>query len=793
MPNPGATITIELQALTDAANAKLTSFFRQIQNDAKAANTIAASSAANSVGNVAAGVESAAKAATTKIAGMSYYARSAIDGIRVALAGGGARAGFYAIDEAVRGLLASGMALSVLAPVLAGLAAAVGGGVLVWREYTSAEREAAKQAKDLHDSIKATADLLIQMKDLRKAGLLSDEAEQRNRDILSGKTKLYRNPETGDITDQPTSPSSAPKPMRSRDEAIDPGAYTPMPDIVQNTQLTRTEAAKYVQDKLSVEGGIDPEQIKAKAQLQDLTAEIHARSMSDLDAEIQKIHEKYEAEREEIKSNATVEGDKQLSQKEQTKVDNALRESEGQERVDIERKVQEQQTKVNEEYARGRAEFARLANEKLDKDLEESAATQGKTRGEIYQEEYDKRIALLQMLGLTGFLTEQQYTDAVKEAQARRSKGYRLEQEELRKINKLKEEMAQKDFEAEKKSIGSNPFLSNSQKNAQLQSLVGGQIAQTQLGLSVTNVPQNAQAQIEYLEQQKQLHQQLNGLLLEQQKLQQQAGTSFMQSFGAMFAHMKSEAEINFNTLAQTFSTVFNSAVNSISHGITGLIMGTLTWKQALLQVGESILTTLVQSVVQLAVRWIATQIMMAVAGKAIMAAATAAQAPLAAASAAIWSAPATLATIATFGAAAMAAPGFITAAEGMTLAGSLAAFVKGGYTGDGPSNEVAGLVHRGEFVIPADRVRQFGGGFFESIRNGALSPGSVPSSQLVSRSPGLGSGAGAEGVTLHNHNDIKFVEFGGEADAKRWADSEEGDIWFNDKLGRHIYKYQRS
>lgn len=38
----------------------------------------------------------------------------------------------------------------------------------------------------------------------------------------------------------------------------------------------------------------------------------------------------------------------------------------------------------------------------------------------------------------------------------------------------------------------------------------------------------------------------------------------------------------------------------------------------------------------------------------------------------------------------------------------------QGGYTGDGPANEVAGVVHRGEYVIPADqvkRMRQGGGG----------------------------------------------------------------------------------
>lgn len=39
--------------------------------------------------------------------------------------------------------------------------------------------------------------------------------------------------------------------------------------------------------------------------------------------------------------------------------------------------------------------------------------------------------------------------------------------------------------------------------------------------------------------------------------------------------------------------------------------------------------------------------------------------------------------------------------------------YAKGGYTGDGPANEVAGVVHRGEYVIPADQVKRMrqGGG----------------------------------------------------------------------------------
>jgi hypothetical protein len=49
--------------------------------------------------------------------------------------------------------------------------------------------------------------------------------------------------------------------------------------------------------------------------------------------------------------------------------------------------------------------------------------------------------------------------------------------------------------------------------------------------------------------------------------------------------------------------------------------------------------------------------------------------------------------------------------------------FAEGGYTGDGAKYQPAGVVHAGEYVIPAQRVSQFGAGFFEAIRQGSFSP----------------------------------------------------------------------
>lgn len=52
--------------------------------------------------------------------------------------------------------------------------------------------------------------------------------------------------------------------------------------------------------------------------------------------------------------------------------------------------------------------------------------------------------------------------------------------------------------------------------------------------------------------------------------------------------------------------------------------------------------------------------------------------------------------------------------------------FAEGGYTGDGAKYQPAGIVHAGEYVVPANRVSEWGAGFFESIRQGRFSPAMI-------------------------------------------------------------------
>lgn len=251
---------------------------------------------------------------------------------------------------------------------------------------------------------------------------------------------------------------------------------------------------------------------------------------------------------------------------------------------------------------------------------------------------------------------------------------------------------------------------------------------------------------------------------------------SFGQNFQATVVQLQNQFGSVAQQMASTFADVFNSAISSISNGITGLIMGTMSWGQALAMIGTTILTTIVQSIVQMGVRWVATQILMATVGKSIMAASLAATVPIAAASSAVWATPATLATIASYGSAAAAAPGFILGAQGMVLAQSLAAFREGGYTGDGNPNDVAGIVHRGEFVVPADAVDRIGLSTLQAMTAaGASDPGAFTSPAA----PGP--------ITLN------MGVFDNPARLADWAKSNEGRTVLVDIMRQHAHEFSRA
>ncbi|HLX68858.1 MAG TPA: hypothetical protein VKV04_04440 [Verrucomicrobiae bacterium] len=131
-----------------------------------------------------------------------------------------------------------------------------------------------------------------------------------------------------------------------------------------------------------------------------------------------------------------------------------------------------------------------------------------------------------------------------------------------------------------------------------------------------------------------------------------------------------------------------------------------------------------------------------------------------------------------------------IAAATTFAALEAMAVFKQGGYTGDGSSDEVAGVVHRGEFVVPAERVNQVGLGFFEAIRSGRFSAASINALSAPHASdfqPGPG------GSVIQHKTELSLATFGGEADAKRWAEGQDGETWFLNMMSKHAYRYTQT
>lgn len=190
----------------------------------------------------------------------------------------------------------------------------------------------------------------------------------------------------------------------------------------------------------------------------------------------------------------------------------------------------------------------------------------------------------------------------------------------------------------------------------------------------------------------------------------------------------------SFGTVAQQIGTAFKDiiggAIKTVSDGITGLIMGTKTWAQALAQIGTTILTSVVQAIVEMGVKWVVTHLIMGAATAAFHALATAlgwqqvaqsnaqeaAKAPALATNAAT-------ASVGSFGAASIIGIAALVAAIGVGIAAATGAFQEGGFTGIGAPGQVAGIVHAGEYVFSAPAVNRIGLANLEAAHSGGSSP----------------------------------------------------------------------
>jgi len=237
----------------------------------------------------------------------------------------------------------------------------------------------------------------------------------------------------------------------------------------------------------------------------------------------------------------------------------------------------------------------------------------------------------------------------------------------------------------------------------------------------------------------------------------------------------------SFATVGTMISDVIGGALQSVTANLTGLIMQTQTWGQALRNIGVAILTSVVGAIVQASVQWVARKIIEFALGNTLRAAALAANLGTAIALSEIWATPATLATIATFGGAAMAAPAEIAGAMGAVH--GMALFAKGGYTGPGGVNDPAGIVHKGEIVFSQRDIQRLGGvAAVEAMRvsGGGFGGGSAVTA-VAGSAPVKSNGGGGQTVNQ--------AFFNTQQDAEQWLMSQPGRRVMTDFIRQQSYE----
>jgi hypothetical protein len=612
-----------------------------------------------------------ASAAGEHIAGMSNYFRSAIDGIRGAAAGGGARAAFYSVDEAIRGILASGMKLSTLVPVLGVIGAAVGAGALAWHEWNEGTREAEQHAKDLADAWKALPDLLDQINQQVKAGLMGPGAAESYIDELTGKKKLYVD-ENGNVT-----PQSSHIETRTIDDGSMMGAIGGAPFgssttySVANRPATPAESEKWNQDQSSAGGELALEQSAALEKLKEEGRQAAEDVMTPLGKRIAEIQDLAQKTIDEIKNNLNVAGA-----------------NEG------------QNVNALSPGAKAAAQTA-IANVQLSAQ-KQIADAQQEQLGKI-QEAYKSYQDLLEPLG------------KIDQISANAARSIDKQDDALLRQKEIIDQIARAQNELQLRGIQGNPFLTNQQKAQQSIPLYQQQLSQNQSAMEgLADVQQqasesgNTQAELD-------AKQKIVAIGQQQLEIQNQINDAQIQSgniidnFKQKFAELQNQWGTFGQQASNLFGSVLNDEINSIASNITKVIEGTENWRKALLSISESAISAIIEGIIKMGEQWVAQEIMKMVYNETANATAAATTAATAAVLAAAWEPAAVLAAIATDGAA-------LTAGVG---AMAMAAFDVGGYTGDGGRYDIAGVVHKGEYVFSAPSVDRIGLPALEAMHSG--------------------------------------------------------------------------
>lgn len=172
-------------------------------------------------------------------------------------------------------------------------------------------------------------------------------------------------------------------------------------------------------------------------------------------------------------------------------------------------------------------------------------------------------------------------------------------------------------------------------------------------------------------------------------------------------------------SLSDTLGNALSTFTDGLSNGIANAIVKGEDLRETMYNVSQTIAVDLISSLIKMGIQWVTTQLMMSSVSEAQTTALTGMSLAMAKALAVAWSTPATYVATATMGEAVMAGQIALGGAIVANKANALLSLATGGYTGDGGKYEVAGIVHKGEYVFSQEDVNRLGLSNLEAMHNG--------------------------------------------------------------------------
>lgn len=290
-------------------------------------------------------------------------------------------------------------------------------------------------------------------------------------------------------------------------------------------------------------------------------------------------------------------------------------------------------------------------------------------------------------------------------------------------------------------------------------------------------------------------------LLTEEQKneavlaLKQEHDEQMIQANGSYWERYMVAAQENLLAFDEMAGTMLENFTGRFGDAFESMVFEAESFGDALQGAGQAMARSVVNAIGEMAAQWVAYQALemagiakttaaktasvstitaaqmgsiaaTTAASTAATATTTATQAAAAATTTAAWTPAAIVASIGSFGGAAAIGLAAVLAALAFT-----GGFRKGGYTGNGGVNDVAGVVHGKEYVFDAESTARIGVANLEAMRNGEM-----PVTEMAMVRPtGSGGTAQSPGVAGGTNINVNLIEDASKAGQVEQVQSDDG------------------